>query len=47
LGHHKGIQIEIISESLGYENETTTLIYIASLSQSIIDKANAEIIALK
>jgi site-specific recombinase XerD len=47
LAHHKGIPIEIISESLGHENETTTRIYLASLGQSIIDKANAEIIALK
>ena len=43
----KGISIEIISESMGHENETTTRIYLASLGQSVVDKANAEIIKLK
>ena len=47
LAHRKGIAIEIISESMGHENETTTRIYLASLGQAIIDRANAEIIALK
>ena len=40
----KGISIEIISESMGHENETTTRIYLASLEQPVVDKANAEII---
>ena len=43
----KGIPIEIISESMGHENETTTRIYLASLGQAVVDKANAEIIKLK
>ena len=43
----KGIPIEVISESMGHENETTTRIYLASLGQSTVDKANAEIIKLK
>jgi site-specific recombinase XerD len=47
LAHHKGVSIEIISESMGHENENTTRIYLASLDQSIIDKANADIIALR
>jgi site-specific recombinase XerD len=47
LALHRGVSIEIISESMGHENENTTRIYLASLDQSIIDKANAEIIALK
>jgi len=42
----KGIPIEIISESMGHENETTTRIYLASLGQSVVDEANAEIIKL-
>ena len=42
----KGISIEIISESMGHENEATTRIYLASLEQSIVDKANAMIIKL-
>ena len=47
LALHKGIPIEVISESMGHENETTTRIYLASLSQSVVDKANAEIINLE
>jgi site-specific recombinase XerD len=47
LALRKGISIEIISESMGHENETTTRIYLASLGQSVVDKANAEIIKLK
>jgi site-specific recombinase XerD len=44
---HKGVSIEIISESMGHESEATTRIYLASLGQSVIDKANAMIISLK
>jgi site-specific recombinase XerD len=43
----KGISVEIISESMGHENEATTRIYLASLEQSVIDKANATIILLE
>jgi site-specific recombinase XerD len=46
LALRKGIPIEVISESMGHENETTTRIYLASLGQSVVDKANAEIIRL-
>ena len=42
----KGIPTEIISESMEYENETTARIYLASLGQPVVDKANAEIIKL-
>jgi len=44
LALRKGIPIEVISESMGHENESTTRIYLASLGQSVVDKANAEII---
>jgi integrase len=47
LALRKGIPIEVISESMGHENETTTLIYLASLEQSVVDRANAEIIRLE
>jgi integrase len=46
LALHRGVPVEIISESMGHENENTTRIYLASLDQSVIDKANAEIIDL-
>jgi len=47
LALHKEIPIVVISESMGHENETTTRIYLASLGQSVVDKANAKIIRLK
>jgi len=43
---HKGVSVEIISEGMGHENETTTRIYLASLGQSVVDSANAKIITL-
>ena len=46
LALRKGISVEVISESMGHENETTTRIYLASLGQSVVDKANAEVIGL-
>jgi len=46
LALRKGVSVEIISESMGHENETTTRIYLASLEQSVVDKANAKIIKL-
>ncbi len=42
----KGISVQVISEGMGHENEKTTRIYLASLGQSVIDNANAQIIAL-
>jgi len=46
LALRKGIPVEVISESMGHENENTTRIYLASLGQSVVDKANAELIHL-
>ena len=46
LALRKGISVEVISESMGHESETTTRIYLASLEQSVVDKANAKIIKL-
>lgn len=40
----KGIPISVISEGMGHDNVTTTQIYLASLSTSIIDRANAQIL---
>jgi len=42
----KGVPIKVISESMGHESETTTRIYLASLGQSVVDKANAAVIKL-
>lgn len=46
LAMRKGISVQVISEGMGHENETTTRIYLASLDQSIIDNANAQVISL-
>lgn len=46
LAATKGVPIQVISEGMGHENEKTTRIYLASLDQSQLDKANALIISL-
>lgn len=46
LALRKGISVQVISEGMGHENESTTRIYLASLDQATIDDANARIIAL-
>jgi Site-specific recombinase XerD len=46
IAHRKGISVQVISEGMGHENEKTTRIYLASLDQSVIDDANAQIISL-
>jgi len=46
IAFRKGISVQIISEGMGHENEKTTRIYLASLDQSVIDNANAQIITL-
>lgn len=40
----KNIPLSVISEGMGHDNETTTQIYLASLSTATIDRANAQII---
>ena len=46
IAFRKGISVQVISEGLGHEDEKTTRIYLASMDQSVIDSANAQIIAL-
>lgn len=41
----KGIPLNIISEGMGHDNETTTMIYLASLDTSAVDRANSKILA--
>lgn len=45
IAKHKGINTQIISESLGHNNEKTTLIYLASFDNDVIDKANEMLLA--
>lgn len=40
----KGIPLNVISEGMGHDNETTTKIYLASLDTSVVDRANSRII---
>lgn len=42
--HH--VPVSIISAGMGHASEQTTLIYLASLENSVIDDANRRVIAL-
>lgn len=42
----RNIPLSIISEGMGHDSETTTLIYLASLETSAVDNANKKIISL-
>lgn len=41
----KGIPVSVISEGMGHDSEATTQIYLASLDTTIVDRANALILA--
>ena len=40
----KNIPISVISEGMGHDSEVTTQIYLASLDNTIVDNANAQIL---
>ena len=40
----KNIPISVISEGMGHDSEMTTQIYLASLDNAVVDKANAQIL---
>lgn len=44
IAKSQNIPIGVISEGMGHDSESTTRIYLASLDNSIIDKANRMII---
>jgi hypothetical protein len=48
VGNHpwgsSNMPISVISESMGYDDETTMQIYLALLDASIIDQANTKIL---
>lgn len=44
IAKEKNVPISVISEGMGHDNETTTQIYLASLSTAVVDKANSMII---
>ena len=44
--HNEGIPLAVICEGMGHDNEKTTQIYLASLENSVVDKANRKILKL-
>ena len=44
IAKSKNIPVSVISEAMGHDSEKTTLIYLASLDTSAIDKANSLIL---
>ena len=44
IAKSQGVPIGVISEGLGHDSERTTMIYLAALESSAIDKANRKII---
>lgn len=46
IARDKRIPLSVISESMGHESEMTTRIYLASINQHEIDRANRAIIRL-
>lgn len=46
MAKKKGVALNVISESMGHENEQTTRIYLDSLDQKMIDKANASLLSI-
>lgn len=45
IARSKHIPISVISEGMGHDSEMTTMIYLASLDNSVVDKANANILS--
>lgn len=46
IAYRNNIPLSIISEGMGHDSETTTRIYLASIDNSAIDKANRKILKL-
>ncbi|PXZ43092.1 integrase [Sanguibacteroides justesenii] len=46
IAHRKGIPLHIISEGMGHHSERTTVIYLDSLDNRLLDKANEEVTSL-
>ena len=44
IAKSKNIPISVISEGMGHDSEMTTQIYLASLDNAVVDKANAQIL---
>lgn len=46
IAKSRSVPISVISEGMGHDSESTTLIYLASLDTSVVDKANKKILDL-
>ena len=46
IAKSRNVPISVISEVMGHDSENTTLIYLASLDTSVVDKANKKILDL-
>ena len=44
IAKNKNIPISVISEGMGHDSEITTQIYLASLDNAVVDRANAQIL---
>ena len=44
IARSKNIPISVISEGMGHDSEMTTQIYLASLDNAVVDRANAQIL---
>lgn len=44
IAKSKNIPISVISEGMGHDSEITTQIYLASLDNTVVDRANAQIL---
>ena len=46
IARHRNVPLAVISEGMGHDSESTTRIYLASLDNSAIDRANAMILRM-
>ena len=44
IAKNKNVPLSVISEGMGHDSEATTQIYLASLDNSLVDKANEMIL---
>lgn len=44
IAKSKNIPISVISEGMGHDSEMTTQIYLASLDNAVVDRANSQIL---
>lgn len=46
VARSSNVPISVISDGMGHDSENTTLIYLASLDTSVVNKANKKILDL-